>query len=79
VPHLVVETLSPYVDQRVRVAHVSAVPLTRDTVCVNVDRHRLLDGVECGEIHSPGRKFRDDQRKARKLRTSPSDATNSRR
>src|SRR5271154_6450711 len=34
----IVETLSPYVDQRVRVANVSAeTTLTRDTVPVNVD------------------------------------------
>jgi len=34
----IVETLSPYVDQRVRVANVSAEStLTRDTVPVNVD------------------------------------------
>jgi len=49
----VLETLSPYIDQRVRVANVSAEStLTRDTVPVKCRCHRLLAGMECGKINS---------------------------
>jgi regulator of protease activity HflC (stomatin/prohibitin superfamily) len=52
----VLETLSPYVDQRVRVASVSAEStLTRDTVPVNVDAiiFSLSFGVFLAEKSNP--------------------------
>ena len=51
----IVETLSPYVDQRVRVANVSA-EIDADPRHRSGQRgcHRVLAGLECGEVHSGG-------------------------
>jgi hypothetical protein len=54
----VIDQISQYVDQRVRVVQVSAeTALTRDTVPVNVDAIVFRMGLECGEVDSGSGQF----------------------